>query len=361
MNLFFHYQKHQKKTSLGLKEKFKQAASIYDLLGWISPATLIAKEFIQKLWKSQLPWDTLLPKELSQEWKSILANWKMKQIRMPRNFGFDDLGNTQFQLHVFTDASKTAYSAVAYLLSHETNHQPKIRLLLAKSRLSPIRKIPTIPRLELSAITIGAILVKYLQSQLDISICKSYIWSDSKVALMWTKCDKALPVFIRNRVESIQANAPTSEPRYVLGDQNPDIGSRGMTLENLLKSDLWFNGPSFLLQSEKKWPDDVSHIYDSADDAEESFLVEENTSPTHEPLFQEERFSSWTKLLNTIFIVLLFIIEKSQKASRHFSNQSSQVLATAEIIICRQVQLTHPPADTIKNQLHLYYCEKTRL
>ncbi|ETN82582.1 hypothetical protein NECAME_07874 [Necator americanus] len=97
---------------------------------------------------------------------------------------------------------------------------------MAKSRLSPLRATPTIPRLELSAITIGAKLASFLQSQLDIPIQQSYIWSDSKVALMWTKCEKSLPVFIRNCMNSIKTNAPSAILRYIPGDQNPaDIGS----------------------------------------------------------------------------------------------------------------------------------------
>ncbi|ETN87137.1 hypothetical protein NECAME_01296 [Necator americanus] len=48
-------------TTWTKRKVLKHVASIYDPLGWVSPSTLIAKALVQKLWKTQLPWDAVLP------------------------------------------------------------------------------------------------------------------------------------------------------------------------------------------------------------------------------------------------------------------------------------------------------------
>ncbi|VDO27556.1 unnamed protein product [Haemonchus placei] len=208
---------------------------------------------------------------------------------------------------------------------------------MTESRLSPLRSTPTIPRLELSAITIGAKLTKFLHSRLDVPIQKSYIWSDSKVALMWTKVEKTLPIFINNRVESIRTNAPSSILRYVPGDGNPaDVANRGMSIKELLHSQLWFKGPSFLLYSEEKWPDDISQ-YSTKDEETEECLLSQEAMKKEEPLFQETRFRDGSAL------------------------HRQEITKRIERIICRQAQMSHPPSDAVIKQLNLYQCDRTLL
>ncbi|VDL87608.1 unnamed protein product [Nippostrongylus brasiliensis] len=202
-------------TTWTKRKVLKQVASIFDPLGWTSPATLLAKAFVQKLWKTEQKWDTILPEDLSQEWTSILKNWTVSEIRLPRVLTISCPNEEDHDLHIFTDASKLGYSAVAYLVSKTKYGEPNVSFLMAKSRLAPLRTSTTIPRLELSALTIGAKLTKFLNSQLDFPIQKSYIWSDSKVALRWTKCDKSLPIFVSNRVKAIKTNAPSAVLRFV--------------------------------------------------------------------------------------------------------------------------------------------------
>ncbi|VDO19757.1 unnamed protein product [Heligmosomoides polygyrus] len=111
------------------------------------------------------------------------------------------------------------------------------------------------------------------------------------VALMWTKCEKALPVFSNNRVKSNKANAPSSIRRNAPGDKNPtDTGSRGLPIKELLQSELWFNKPPFLCDPKEQWLSDIGEC--RVDDEEgKRCLTSSETPKTRESLFDETRFS----------------------------------------------------------------------
>ncbi|KRY05576.1 hypothetical protein T03_17200, partial [Trichinella britovi] len=85
---------------------------------------------------------------------------------------------------------------------------------MSKSRVAPVKRV-TIPRLELLAPLVSAILVTYVGKQLSLKIDEIVCWSDSEVALS-------------NRVESIQESAEASVWRYCTTGENPaDMLSRG--------------------------------------------------------------------------------------------------------------------------------------
>ncbi|KAK6744722.1 hypothetical protein RB195_011440 [Necator americanus] len=225
---------------------------------------------------------------------------------------------------------------------------------MSKSRLAPLRAAATIPRIELLALAIGAKLTNFLKTQIDTPMQKCYIWSGSKVTLQWSKCEKSLPVVINNRVNIIRTNAPWAMLRYVPSNLNAaDIGSRGMAEEDFLHSELWFHGPKFLLDQEETLPEDITHPASLHGEVVDCFLTSD-TDSAHIPLFDELRFSSWLRLLNTVIIILLFVVKKSSKAKHRFSDKRNQLLSIAEIIICRQAQLRYPPSETIKKQLNLH-------
>lgn len=97
-------------------------------------------------------------------------------------------------LHVFTDASKRAYTAVAYLRC-KNGDETKVQLLLAKSRVATIKPMTT-PRLELVACECGAKMAKFLQPTLNIEDADIYFWPDSGNALSWIKRKENWQVFV---------------------------------------------------------------------------------------------------------------------------------------------------------------------
>ncbi|XP_052746969.1 uncharacterized protein LOC112055315 [Bicyclus anynana] len=60
-------------------------ARLYDPIGWIAPVVIIAKVFIQKLWKAGLDWDHELPNDLMTEWINYRHELNyIKDIIIPR-------------------------------------------------------------------------------------------------------------------------------------------------------------------------------------------------------------------------------------------------------------------------------------
>ncbi|XP_050343813.1 uncharacterized protein LOC126769218 [Nymphalis io] len=89
-------------------------ARLFDPLGWIAPSIVLAKVFIQKLWLTGVSWDEELNVELVKEWIDYREQLSLlTDVRIPRWIG--TRLNQKLELHGFSDASKTAYSAVIYL------------------------------------------------------------------------------------------------------------------------------------------------------------------------------------------------------------------------------------------------------
>ncbi|KAL6726225.1 hypothetical protein Aduo_008217 [Ancylostoma duodenale] len=281
----------------------------------------------------------------------------LAKITMPRKILTGPKSTSTFEIHVFTNASKNGYCAVAYLV--EINSKRTSTLLMSETRLSPLKSTLTIPRLELSAITLGAKLLKHLRSNLDIPIEQTFIWSDSNVALTWIKSKNTLPLFTQNRIKSVKENAFDAVLRYVPGDSNPaDVESRGVAIQNLIPYDSWWRGPEFLLQTQNHWPTDISSENDQINCHVKKDKI---LSPIPELLLQPKRFSSWQRLLRVIFHVLLFVVKKSPKAKKHLGESKSALYGKAEVILFRLAQLQYPPCSVLKEQLNLFVCTETNL
>uniref|UniRef100_W6NUL9 Integrase catalytic domain-containing protein n=1 Tax=Haemonchus contortus TaxID=6289 RepID=W6NUL9_HAECO len=339
------------------RQVLKIVAKTYDPLGWCSPVLFWSKQFLQSLWKEKLGWDEALPQHLLKIWKDITSSWTATNIKIERKLLRGTKSTSTFEIHVFTDASKAGYCAVAYLV--EINESRTSSLLMSKTRLAPLKSLLTIPRLELSAINLGSMLLKHIYNNIDIPVEKTFIWSDSNVALMWIKNNTTSPVFIRNRINSIRTNAPNAILRFVPGNSNPaDVGTRGVSIAQLASDDTWWKGPLFLTEAEEHWPADISsdqnHVYHHADE-----VHEDQASP--DTLLLPERFSSWLRLLRVVYTVLHFVVKKSKGAAKHFGTLSTELYDKAEIILFRRAQNDFPPDPAIKEQLNLYFCEETKL
>ncbi|GFU01353.1 uncharacterized protein TNCV_3538571 [Trichonephila clavipes] len=221
-------------------------AKIFDPVGLIAPVISKAKIFLQRLWRSKLEWNDLLPAEEYREWQQFLVSLEnINNIEIPRRIlvAFPEV----IEIHGFADASERCYGAAVYCKSKNLKSETLVRLITSKSRVAPIKSL-TIPRLELCAAVLLAKLVKRVVAALQLETAELYLWSDSMIVLAWLRKEPMdLKTFVQNRVAKIQELYPNQLWRHVPYDQNPaDLVSRGLDPDKLLQQNLWFNGQTFL-------------------------------------------------------------------------------------------------------------------
>ncbi|CAL8087563.1 unnamed protein product [Orchesella dallaii] len=261
-----HHDKYTKKNILSM------VARIFDPIGFLSPALVPLKRIIQDSWVQELGWDDTLPEDSQNKARNWIKGMKiLNLIKIPRQFQFSHSSDTE--IHVFVDASSTAYAAVVYCRS-VVNGKVKVQLLLAKSRLSPPKRNkmktmeattnPTIPRLELMACVVGTRLATTVRKALKWENVPYHFWTDSTTALAWIRRHDHWGAFVGNRVAEILKTTEYNQWRHVPGDLNPaDLPSRGCSPEELLKS-RWWEGPTWLKDDRSTWPHSEEPINEEA-------------------------------------------------------------------------------------------------
>ncbi|XP_076733061.1 uncharacterized protein LOC143413643 [Maylandia zebra] len=245
-------------------------ASQYDPLGFIIPFTTRAKVIVQRLWQNDRNWDDPIEGELLQRWQEWVSELQyLQEICLPRCYIAPATQEGTFQLHVFCDASESAYGAVAYLRFKSAEHEVHTAFIMARSRVAPRKKL-SIPRLELCAVLAGAQLSRLLLSELTLPISETTLWTDSTTVLNWIQSESChYKVFVGTRIAEIQELTEAASWRYVPSALNPaDDITRGKPLRELSKPSQWMDGPPFLRQASEQWPARPTVSTDTEDNTE---------------------------------------------------------------------------------------------
>ena len=121
----------------------------FDILGWFSPTIIKVKILFQRLWELKINWDDPILMEIQlpwSKWRSELPILSTKLI--PRCYFPRDVTIKGTQLHGFSDASESAYSAIVYFRFEDTSANIHTSLITSKMKVAPIKRL-AIPRLEL--------------------------------------------------------------------------------------------------------------------------------------------------------------------------------------------------------------------
>ena len=132
-------------------------SSVFDTLGVLAPFVLIGKRILKELCRDGANWDDKIPDDLLVRWE----RWRnevvlLAKVSIPRCYVPDDFGEIKVvEMHNFSDASEIGYGQCSYLRLVDHLGRIHCSLVLAKSRVAPL-KLVTIPRLELTVALVTA-------------------------------------------------------------------------------------------------------------------------------------------------------------------------------------------------------------
>ncbi|XP_031631810.1 uncharacterized protein LOC116346047, partial [Contarinia nasturtii] len=347
-----------KKGNYTKRQIISQITKLYDPNGFVSPVVILAKMIMQDLWKHKaLKWDDPVPSNLEGKWRTYLEELTiLTEFRIPR--WIKTKGTSLSEYHGFCDATFKAYGAVIYLKVIDSDGKISCTLLIAKSKVAPLKPI-TIPRMELLAALLLTRLMKKVILKAALPNAKYQLWSDSMVTLYWINKDPGqLKAFVANRVEEISSTFTTQAWAYVSTSDNPaDLISRGMRPKDLIKHALWKEGPKWLKYPEALWPN--AKCTRPEDELKEEIKKELkiNKEPTsvvmmltigEESLF--DTTNNWRKILRITAYCLRFIKNiklkgKAKKLRIKSSNPTAEELRQAEIYWIKEAQSKAYPKE----------------
>ncbi|XP_076660488.1 uncharacterized protein LOC143363841, partial [Halictus rubicundus] len=303
-------------------------AKLYDPLGWVTPAIISAKIFIQGLWRLRIGWDDQIPPQSLEQWKSIHSRLPvLNGLQISRWIGSISEAS-RIELHGFADASTVAYAAVVFARCISSSGTITVSLLAGKSKVAPLTPL-TIPRLELQAAVLLARLMNFVSSALDLRDAPCYCWTDSTVALAWLQSHPSKwKTFVANRVADVQTRLPHAIWRHVPTADNPaDCASRGLLSDELLRYHLWWKGPAWLPYDLSEWPTQPRHF--TLEDSSESKVVHHSVVPA--PAWDlDSRFSSWPKLIRVTAYIQRFVRNSRSCRSDNRKRHPGRALSASE-------------------------------
>ena len=302
------------------REVISTIASNYNPLQINGPLMNRARLFAHKLQSdSKTGWDDTISVTDQKEWKNI-----SRQLNSAPSLSINRCVGSRFseyELAIFTDASKFIYGSVLYLRDKTTGVLSYVRS--TNRMVTKLLKSKSMPSLELHAIQHGVKVLMETYSDMcgEKSVCPLQItdlrlFSDSMVALSWidsyvNKLDKTqkLSPFVSNRIELISKLCETKSVsfNFVAGNENPaDFATRAVSY-SVLKDTRFLKGPNLLFNSD---------LYSNGGFKVPNFIAEsENLSYLNVAMVDHfnshliplERFSSLSKLVKVHQYVRLFI------------------------------------------------------
>lgn len=282
-------------------------ARMYDPQGWLAPIIFIAKLVLKRCWTLKKDWDDELPVEISTFWTEFRSKLNaIEQISIHRWINYEE-NNDICELHGFCDASEKGYAAVVYARITNSNGNVHINMLAAKTRVSSMKPM-TVARLELCGAKLMAVLMRKIRNAMKIDWSAIHAWCDSQIALSWIHSEpQRLKTYVANCVVEVNNNLNDVTWHYIRSAHNPaDCATRGVDPDKLKESNLWWSGPSWLMQPSSQWPNEKwSHKRDEKEEKCEAAVFLNTNDRDLSYLFH--KYSSLMKLFRIVAYCRRFI------------------------------------------------------
>ncbi|XP_048012832.1 uncharacterized protein LOC125246029 [Megalobrama amblycephala] len=184
-------------------------------------------------------------------------------------------------------------------------------------------------------------MARLLERELTLAIQQLTLWSDSKTVLTWIQSESCrYKVFVGTRVAEIQELTSPQAWRYVKFEDNPaeDI-THGKSLWQLSQPSRWNQGPNFLWQDPKSWPNNpVEPATESTEEEKKVSFCGLTTIDLSKTMQDFSQFHSFIELVEKR------VLEQYEQ-TKQSGDLSASDYATAEISLLKEAQATCFPAE----------------
>ncbi|XP_068143535.1 uncharacterized protein, partial [Drosophila tropicalis] len=149
--------------------------STFDPIWFLSCFTITGKLLLRDIWQKNVSWDEQQLNSAFQKWRHQLEGVRL--LRCPRHYFGSEMVKS-----ILTDASKSAYAALAYWRATYQNRDVQVSFVSGKSKCAPMRTM-SVPR----PLPAGAwyTLINAVKSRHCMETEDAILWTDAKTVLRW--------------------------------------------------------------------------------------------------------------------------------------------------------------------------------
>ena len=234
---------------LSRRQATSKVASLWDLLGKLTPIMPGLKLDLRETHQRTEGWDNAMPNDLRKKW--VKNFWLVEQLRglkFTRAVMPADAVDAKLRVLTGVDAAKEALVMGCWAGFKLKNGSWSNQLILGRCLLA---KNESIPKSELDALCGGSNMAWVVRLALQEWIDTEVVFSDSMIALCWLTSEKLrLLLFHRNRVLQVRRGTDLENVYHVRTEFNPaDCGTRPakVKLSDVGPDSRWENGDPWML------------------------------------------------------------------------------------------------------------------
>ncbi|XP_037302704.1 uncharacterized protein LOC119193157 [Manduca sexta] len=247
-------------------------------------------------------WDDPIDDELSAAWVNWLTHLKqLSGVTVPRCYpGYSRA--RKLQLHVFTDASESAYATALYWRAEDDDGRVTVTLLAAKAK----------------AAVLGARMAASVTQEHSRQPESTTYWTDSKTTLCWIRTGaRSYKPYVAHRIAAIEEHTQANQWRWVPTRYNVADDATRDVPDNFTREHRWFNGPEFLRDPPELWPAEETQLSTDTGEERVNTITERREKQYKEVLPDVNRFSNWNRYVRAAARVL--------QAVQHFKRRVNTV------------------------------------